>query len=158
MRSYKTFILKIIVIVIAALVLYLTLFWLNPTINQYNQLNPQFAYLSKGLLVCMYLSIIPFYAGIYFILKLINMIEHDDFFTSDAIKFFQIIKVATLCELVIYGIYSIYIYTHEGFNLSIFPIGLLVMFICFVLYVFIEIIIQLLDKAVNIKLENDLTI
>lgn len=156
MKSYNTLSLKIITITFATLVLYLIVFWLSPTLDYYT--HNQLEYLKLPLLIGFYISSIPFYLGIYYVLKLINLIEKDTFFTKTALKYFTVIKVLTFCEIIVYSLSLLYVYLKADFITSIFLIGLLVLFICFIIIIFIEIVKQLLSKAVDIKLENDLTI
>ena len=156
MKTHKTSILKLIILSISLFFLYLLIFWLNPTMLEYKTLNTEISTFLNLIKTALYLSSVPFYLGAYYLYKLIRIIEKDEFFSFDAIKYFVNIKIVSTIEILTYSIILTLAIIN---NINIFTlISLLVIFICFVIIIFIEIIIQLLNKAVDIKLENDLTV
>jgi hypothetical protein len=159
-KKGSTLILKGTVIALGLLVLALCIFAL-PSIWKGG--SSEFPYASTSLLLIiigMYVTTIPFYIALWQTLKLLNYIDKNTAFSDLSIKALKIIK---RCAIIISAVYM-------GFVPFLFPIadaddapGLILMgfaaaCIPLVIAVFAAVLARLLQNAIDMKSENDLTV
>lgn len=158
MKSWKVNILRMSVILISIIILCLCIFWLPNVANYFEEIAPEFYYMKLPLLLGIYFTGIPFFIAVFHVFKLLKLIEKDKTFTMNSIQSLGIISKCSIAEIILYFIGIIYLYVNEAMQPGIVLLGLLIMFVAFIIYVFIEILKELLLKAVEIKTENELTI
>lgn len=120
----------------------------------------ELAYVVFGLLAIMYASAIPFYYALYQAMKLLRYIDKNEAFSQisvDALK-----KIRT-CAIIISGMYAvalplIYVIAEWDDAPGLILIGLVVVGAAMVIAVFAALLKKLLQEAINIKSENDLTV
>lgn len=120
----------------------------------------ELAYVVLGLLSIMYASAIPFYYALYQAMKLLRYIDKNEAFSQisvDALK-----KIRT-CAITISGMYAvalplIFVIAQWDDAPGLVLIGLVVVGAAMVIAVFAALLKKLLQEAINIKSENDLTV
>ncbi|MEE6449865.1 DUF2975 domain-containing protein [Gottfriedia acidiceleris] len=155
----STSFLKLIIFLAGIAVLALCIF-LVPNIGNFaSKLYPNIASMKYLLFIVLYGAAVPFYIALYQAFNLLRYIDDNTAFSELSVKALKNIKY---CGIAISGIYVL------GMPLFHFiakkvdpPIGFLVLIIIFaslVIAVFAAILQQLLQEAINIKSENDLTV
>jgi hypothetical protein len=92
MMEKKIIFLKAALICIGLLVLALCIFFLPLIAKDATDSSLKMAYVLYGILTVMYISVIPFFAGLYQSYKLLNYIKSDQVFTNLSIKALDKIK------------------------------------------------------------------
>ncbi|MGN9164522.1 DUF2975 domain-containing protein [Tissierellaceae bacterium HCP3S3_D8] len=157
MQSWKLNILRISVILILIIILCVLVFWLPNIANPFEKSALEFAHMKLPLLIGMYFTGIPFLIAVFNVFKLLKLIEKDAVFSMNSINYLSIISKCSISEIILYFVGIIYLYVNGVMHPKIL-LGVLIMFTAFIIYVFIEILKELLLKAVEIKAENELTI
>jgi Protein of unknown function (DUF2975) len=158
MKQGSTLFLKIAVFIIGTPVLALCIFGLPWLAN--NPVNPDYAHILYPILIIMYVSVIPFFVALYQAFKLLSYIDKNKAFSEISVKALNKIKY---CAITISGLYVVgmpffYILAELDDAPGIILIGLVVIFASMVIAVFAAVLQRLLQEAINIKSENDLTI
>lgn len=158
MKQRSTLFLKIAVFIIGTPVLTLCIFGLPWLAN--NPVNPDYAHILYPILIIMYVSVIPFFLALYQAFKLLSYIDKNKAFSGISVKALNKIKY---CAITISGLYVVgmpffYILAELDDAPGIILIGLVVIFASMVIAVFAAVLQRLLQEAINIKSENDLTI
>ncbi|OAT72598.1 DUF2975 domain-containing protein [Parageobacillus thermoglucosidasius] len=157
-RGSTTF-LKVIIFLAGIAVLYLCIFLVPKIGNFAGELYPDMSYLKYLVFIVMYGAAVPFYFALYQAFNLLRYIDKNTAFSELSVKALKNIKC---CAFTISGLYVL------GFPLFRFitknmdpPFGILQLIIIFaslVIAVFAAILQRLLQEAINIKSENDLTV
>ncbi|WP_088011344.1 DUF2975 domain-containing protein [Gottfriedia acidiceleris] len=157
-RGSTTF-LKLIIFLVGIAVLALCIFLVPRLANFASNLYPNIAAMKYLVFIVMYGAAVPFYIALYQAFNLLRYIDNNTAFSELSVKALKNIKY---CAITISGLYVL------GMPLFHFiarnvdpPIGFLVLIIIFaslVIAVFAAILQQLLQEAINIKSENDLTV
>jgi hypothetical protein len=158
MKQGSTLFLKIAVFIIGTPVLALCIFGLPWLAN--NPVNPDYAHILYPILIIMYVSVIPFFVALYQAFKLLSYIDKNKAFSEISVKALNKIKY---CAITISGIYVVgmpffYILAELDDAPGVILIGLVVIFASMVIAVFAAVLQRLLQEAIDIKSENDLTI
>lgn len=159
MKQVTTLFLKVAVIFIGMLVLALCIFLVPKMANLAAKLYPDIAPMKYLVFIVMYGAAVPFYFALYQAFNLLRYIDENTAFSKLSVKALKNIKC---CAITISGLYVL------GFPLFRFiankvdpPIGLMGLILIFaslVIAVFAAILQRLLQEAINIKSENDLTV
>ncbi|BCB03647.1 DUF2975 domain-containing protein [Bacillus sp. KH172YL63] len=158
MNSLTTKFLKGAVISIGALVFILCVVWL-PTMAKYSaELFPEFAYLKWTVLVGLYLTAIPFGVALFQAFKLLTCIEKKHAFSGEAIGSLGRIKLCALMIMVIYVLGMIFLLIQNALHPGIAILGMIISFASATISVFAAVLQQLLQNALELKSENDLTV
>ena len=114
----------------------------------------------RPLLIGMYLPAIPFFIGIYQSLKLLNLIDKNNAFTDRSVKALKKIKLSAfaISALYIAGMPYIYYVAELDDAPGAILIGLVFVFASFVVGTFAAVLQKLIQNALDIKSENDLTV
>ncbi|CQR47667.1 hypothetical protein BN1058_01994 [Paraliobacillus sp. PM-2] len=112
------------------------------------------------MLIGMYISAVPFLIALIQALKLLTYIDKNKAFSVLSVDALKVIKH---CALAISGVYTmliplIYIIGEKDDAPGIILIGLVIIFASFVIAVFASLLQKLLRNAIDIKIENDLTV
>lgn len=150
MKRYSTTFLKIAVILIGIPVLALCIFWL-----------PGFAgYLSYPILIGVYASAITFFFALYQALKLLSYIDKNKAFSQISVNALKYIKNCAITISILFAVIAPLVYpvadADDAPGLLAFP--LLIIFASSVIAVFAAVLQRLLQDAIDIKSENDLTV
>lgn len=114
----------------------------------------------RPILIGMYVPAIPFFIALFQSLRLLNLIDKNQPFSSTAA---QCLKVIKYCAAVISALYAVgmpYIYyaADRDDAPGVVAIGLIIVFASFVVATAAGVFQKLLESAINLKSENDLTV
>ncbi|MFC2947955.1 DUF2975 domain-containing protein [Virgibacillus sediminis] len=163
MKRGSTLLLKIAVILIGVPILGLCIFLLPQIAREafeHAGKGAVLAYVVFGILIIMYLSAIPFYFALYQALRLINYIDKNQAFSQISVKALK--KIRT-CAITISGLYVvalplIFVVAEWDDAPGLILIGLVIAGASMVIAVFAAVLKKLLQEAIDIKSENDLTV
>ncbi len=158
MKHGSTLFLKMALFLIGTPVLALCLFglyWLAK-----NPANPDYAHILYPIVIGMYVSAIPFFIALFQAFKLLSYIDKNQAFSELSVKALKRIKY---CAMTISGLYVIilpfvYIVAELDDAPGLIIIGMVPIFASMVIAVFAAVLQRLLQEAIDIKSENDLTV
>lgn len=158
MKQGSTLFLKLAVILMSIPVLALGIFAL-PWLAK-NPVNPDYDHILYPILVGMFLSAIPFFIALYQSFKLLGYIDRNQSFSGLSVKALRNIKS---CALIISGLYLVMLpFVFMVADLDDAPglifVGMIPIFAALVIAVFAAVLQRLLQDAIHIKSENDLTV
>jgi hypothetical protein len=159
LREVTTLFLKIAVFIIGLPVLALCIF-LVPHIAKFAaELYPSFAPMKYLVFIVMYGAAVPFYFALYQAFNLLRYIDENTAFSELSVKALKNIK---FCAITISGLYVLGLPLFRFIAMKVDPpiglIGLIIILASLVVAVFAAILQRLLQEAINIKSENDLTV
>lgn len=150
----STYILKAVVIGLGILALALGVFlvYISLTSDDVGGYRP--------ILLGMVLTLIPFYIGLYQSFRLLNYIERKLAFSTQSVKALKKIKWCALVISLFFALCMPYIYyvAEKDDAPGGILIGLILIVAPFVMAVFAAILQELLQNAIDIQSENELTI
>lgn len=154
MKQGHTLILKAVIILIALAVLGVCIFVLPAGISSDRTGN------YRPILIGMYAPAVPFFIALYQALKLITSIEKSQVFTKDSVKALKNIKE---CAILIFALYTAGMpYIFYAANMDDAPgvvlIGCIFIFGSLVVATASAMFERLVQKVVEIKSENELTV
>ncbi|WP_121610703.1 DUF2975 domain-containing protein [Mesobacillus foraminis] len=160
MERGSTLFLKIALILIGIPVLALCIFLVPQIGNFAAELYPDHAYLKYLVFIDLYASAIPFYFALYQAFKLLSYIDKNKAFSELSVGALKKIKY---CAITISGLYVIgmplfYLIAERDDAPGIILIGMVFILASLVIAVFAAVLQRLLQEAINIKSENDLTV
>lgn len=164
MSRVSTLFLKIAVIFIGLPVLALCIFLLpqiaGEAIEQVQKGADFLPYVVFGMLFIMYVSAIPFYFALYQTFKLLGFIDKNQAFSELSVI---ALKKIRNCALIISGLYVlalplVYILAEWDDAPGLILVGMVFVGAPMVIAVFAAVLQKLLEQAINIKSENDLTV
>ncbi|MBM7587343.1 hypothetical protein JOC86_003916 [Bacillus pakistanensis] len=158
MKHGSTLFLKIAVFLIGTPVLALCIYGLPWLAN--HPVNPDYAYILYPIVIGMYVSAIPFYIALYQAFRLLIYIDKNKAFSELSVKALKKIK---LCAMTISGLYLVmlpfvYLVAEKDDAPGLIIIGMVPIFASMVIAVFAAVLQRLLQEAMDIKSENDLTV
>lgn len=114
----------------------------------------------KPILIGMYFPAIPFFIALFQATKLLSYIDSNKAFSIASVKALKIIKY---CAFVVSGLYTagmpyIFYAADRDDAPGVVAIGLVIVGASFVLAVFAALLQRLVESAVDMKSENDLTV
>lgn len=112
------------------------------------------------ILVGMLVAAIPFFVGVFQTFKLLNYIDSNTAFSHRSIEALKIIKFCGAIISVLYGVGMPYIYivAERDDAPGVILIGFIFTAAPMVVAVFAAVLQKLLQNAIDIKSENDLTV
>jgi hypothetical protein len=160
MKRYSTLILRLIIFIAGMFVLALcgVAVWLVIT-----EPNPASDYyiLARVFLAGTCLAAIPCLIALYQALKLLGYIDTNRVFSDLSVKSLKIITRAALADFLICAIGGMpffYIAAQTDDAPGLMLIGMVITGMAFVIFVFTSVLNRLLQEAISIKMENDLTV
>ncbi|MEG0774230.1 DUF2975 domain-containing protein [Clostridium sp.] len=158
MKKYSTTFLKIVVILIGIPVLALFLFGL-PWLAK-NPVNPNYNHILYPILIGIFLSSIPYSVALYQTLRLLGYIDKNKAFSELSVKALKNIKY---CANIISALYVVmmpfvYLLAEKDDAPGLILMGMVPIFASMVIAVFAAVLQRLLQDAIDMKSENDLTI
>lgn len=157
-RGSTTF-LKLIIFLAGIAVLALCIFLVPNIANFSSKLYPNIAAMKYLVFIVMYGAAVPFYIALYQAFNLLRYIDNNTAFSELSVKALMNIKH---CAIAISGIYVLGMPLFRFIAKKVDPpvgiLGMIIIFASLVIAVFAAILQQLLQEAINIKSENDLTV
>jgi hypothetical protein len=158
MKQYSTIFLKIAVILIGLPVLALCIFGLPWLAN--HPANPNYVRLLYPIIIGIYVSVIPFFAALYQALKLLSYIDKNKAFSQVSVKALKNIKYCANIISILYAVLMpfVYLVAEKDDSPGLIIAGMAPIFASMVIAVFAAVLQRLLQDAIDIKSENDLTV
>ncbi|MFF5996921.1 DUF2975 domain-containing protein [Lysinibacillus sp. KU-BSD001] len=156
----ETFFLKIAVFLMGIPILALCIF-VVPKIGEFAaELYPHIAYIKYLVLIDLYATVIPFYFALYQTFKLLSYIDKNKAFSEISVRALKSIKYCaiTISMLYVVGMPLFYLMAEMDDAPGIIVIGMVFIFASMVIAIFAAVLQKLLQDAIDIKSENDLTI
>jgi len=156
----ETLFLKFAVVVMGLPVLALCIFVLPDIAAFFAELNPGLDFLQVPFLIGLYAAAIVFFAALYQTLKLLRYIDKNEAFSDLSVKALKNIKSCAITIGALYVAFMplLYLMAEVDDAPGIILIGMVIIFGCMVVAVFAAVLQKLLQNAIDIKSENDLTI
>ncbi len=160
MERGTTLFLKAAVILMGIPVLALCIFAV-PEIGDFAaELYPDMTFIKYLVFIDLYASAVPFYIALYQAFRLLGYIDKNKAFSELSVRVLKNIKY---CAIVISGLYVaglplFYLMAEKDDAPGIIVIGLVIIFASLVIAVFAAVLQKLLKEAIELKLENDLTV
>ncbi|WP_145018818.1 DUF2975 domain-containing protein [Paenibacillus sp. Y412MC10] len=160
MKRGTTLFLKMAVIMIGIPILALCIFLVPKIGNFAGELYPQIAYMKSLVIIDMYAAAIPFYFALYHAFKLLSYIDKNQAFSELSVKALKNIRYCaiTISTLYLLGMPLYYLMGRRVDPPSFIPMGWVIIFASMVIAVFAAVLQRLLQEAITIKSENELTV
>ncbi|MFA9288453.1 MAG: DUF2975 domain-containing protein [Weeksellaceae bacterium] len=158
MKQGSTLFLKVVLFLIAAVIM-TALLWLPQLEGRAKNLDLIGIY-SDPFILYIYLASVPFFTGFYQAIKLLGYIEQNKTFTALAVKSLRNIKYCAIAfSLFCAGaLPNIMIYGQDDDAPGVVLLGVVIIFAAFVIATAAAVFERLLQNAVDMKSENDLTV
>ncbi|WP_138496325.1 DUF2975 domain-containing protein [Paenibacillus pinistramenti] len=156
----ETLFLKTVVLLLAIPVLAGCIFLLPWIAKDISAGDWEYAYLLYPILVVMYVSVIPFFIALYQAFRLLGFIDKDKAFSELSVKALRLIKFCAVAISILYlaSMPFFYLIGDKDDAPGVIVIGMVLTFAPIVIAVFAAVLQQLLQNAIDIKAENDLTV
>lgn len=160
MEKVTTLFLKIAVIFLGVPVLALCIFLVPEMANFTAELLPEFTFIKYLVFIVFDASAIPFYFALYQAFKLLRYIDKNNAFSDLSVKALKKIKYSAITISVLHVLVwpLFYVFAEADDAPGVIFVGLVVPFASMVIAVFAAVLQKLLQEAINIKTENDLTV
>lgn len=158
LKQSSTLFLKIVISLIGIVTL-AGLIWFPQTEGRATNLD-LFSIYADPLIIYGFLASIPFFVALYHGFKLLSYVDQNQVFSEAAIKAVRNIKYCaiTLSGFIVVGLLYIRLFAHGEDAAGPTALGMFTTFACIVIATAAAVFERLLQNAVNIKSENDLTI
>lgn len=158
MKKSSTLFLKFVILLVAIGV-FAGLIWFPQTEGRATNLDLVSIY-SDPLIIYSYIASIPFFIGLYQAIKLLNFIDANKAFSQGAVNTLKNMKFASLSLIAFIAIALLYIRFAAGGDDPAGPtmLGIVMSLVFGVIATAAGVFQKLLQKAVDIKSENDLTV
>lgn len=160
MKKGSTFFLRGVILLLALVALFLAVLILPAIYHGWDDAYPTFAYLKFPFIVGLTATIVPFFIALYQTLKLLDYIDKNTAFSEQSISRLRYIKYCAVVFSVLYMamLPIVYIIADRVDAPGLMVIGLAMSFAPVVIAVFAAVLQKLLQSAIDIKSENDLTV
>lgn len=157
-QKSSTHFLRFVVLCMGAVALLLFYFVAPILYTGWAKQSPDYFFLTSLALITT--TIIPFFVALWQTLKLLSFIDKNEAFSTKSIRSFTIIRN---CAIVFSALYAVclpffYAMAQDEDAPGIMVIGIVMTFAPIVIAVFAAVLQKLLQSAVAIKSENDLTV
>lgn len=154
MKQASTLFLRSVVVIIGLIVLAICIFALPAGIRTDETGN------YRPILWGLYVAAVPFYAALYQTIKLLQYIDKNDAFSIVSINALRCIKY---CAIVIGGLFAaglpyIFYVADNDDAPGVLALALVITFASLVIATFAAVLQKLVQSAIDIKTENDLTV
>lgn len=154
MKQGSTLILRGVVILIGLMVLSICVFVLPVGLRS------DVTGMYQPIVLGLYVAAIPFFWALYQSIRLLNFIDRNEAFSESSVRAFKHIKY---CALTISGLFAagspyIYYVADRDDAPGVLAVALIIIFTSFVIATFSGVMQKLVQRAVDIKSENDLTV
>jgi hypothetical protein len=158
MKKGSTLFLKVVILLIAIGVL-AGLIWFPQTEGRATNLDLISIY-TDPFIIYIYIGSIPFFVGLYQVFKLLNFIDANKAFSQGAVNTLRNMKFASLSLIGFIALAELYIrfFAHGDDPAGPTALGILASFALAVIATAAAVFQKLLQNAVDLKSENDLTV
>lgn len=156
----ETMILKIAVIMLGIPVAALSVLLLPWIARDAAQSSIRMAYVIYGILILMYISVVPFFAALYQGFRLLGYIDSNKAFSELSLKSIQKIRscAAAISIIYLFAMPLFYIVAEIDDAPGVILVGMIFVFAQLTVAVFAAILKKLLKNAIDLKNDNELTI
>ncbi|MBP9967095.1 MAG: DUF2975 domain-containing protein [Proteocatella sp.] len=156
----ETMILKIAVIMLGIPVAALSVLLLPWIARDAAQSSIRMAYVIYGILILMYISVVPFFAALYQGFRLLGYIDSNKAFSELSLKSIQKIRscAAAISIIYLFAMPLFYIVAEIDDAPGVILVGMIFVFAPLTVTVFAAILKKLLKNAIDLKNDNELTI
>ncbi len=160
MNRGSTNFLKVVVFLLAIPILGMCIYLLPWIARDVLESNWEFAYLVYPVLIGMYASTIPFFIALYQAFRLLSYIDKNKAFSELSVRALRNIKFCAITISVLYLVSMPFFYLigEKDDAPGVIVIGMVLTFAPMVIAVFAAVLQRLLQEAIDIKSENDLTV
>lgn len=160
MKRGSTLFLKIAVVLIGIPILALCLFLVPEIANFTADLYPNITYIKYLVFIDFYAAAIPFYFALYQAFKLLSYIDGNNAFSDLSVRALKTIKYCAIIISILYviGLPLFYLIAEMDDAPGVIVIGMFLIVAPMVIAVFAAVLQRLLQEAIHIKSENDLTV
>lgn len=122
--------------------------------------NPDYAYMLYPMVIILYISVIPFFMALYQALRLLSCIDKNEAFSEVSVKALNKIKYCaiTISALYVAMIPFTFFVADKDDAPGLILFGTVPIFASMVIAIFAAVLQKLLNNAIDIKSENDLTV
>ena len=160
MKRSSTIFLQVVIVLLGIGVL--TFLILEPQVEGRNVNATQFEiYFKDPALVYIYLAFVPFFVGLYQAIKLLGYARRNEVFSDRAVRSFKIIKICAIITGIFFIVAEAYLFIFISGTDDIaggVAMGLFIIFGCAVTATAAAVFERILQNAVEMKSENDLTV
>ncbi len=158
MKHSSTTFLKLVISLVATLVL-AGMIWFPQTEGRATNLDLISIY-SDPFIIYIYIGSIPFFVGLYQAFKLLNLIDQSKAFSQEAVNTLKYMKFASLSLIgfIILALFYIRFFASGDDPAGPTGLGIVVSFTAAVIATAAGVFQSLLQNAVDMKSENDLTV
>ena len=156
----ETIFLKLVIILMALPALAICIFVVPPLSGFVGEILPKWAFLQYVFMITLYGSAIAYFAALYQTLKLLGYIDKGIAFSQRSVNALKNIKYCAITITVLFILnLPILLYTAEVDDApGLGGLGMIITFGAIVIGVFAAVLQKLLQNAIDIKSENDLTV
>ena len=156
----ETMILKIAVIMLGIPVAALSVLLLPWIARDASESSIRMAYVIYGILILMYISVVPFFAALYQGFRLLGYIDSNKAFSELSLKSIQKIRscAAAISIIYLFAMPLFYIVAEIDDAPGVILVGMIFVFAPLTVAVFAAILKKLLKNAIDLKNDNELTI
>lgn len=156
----ETLFLKVTLVIMALPILALCIFVVPQIAEFFAELAPKWAFLRYPFLVGLYAAALIYFAALYQTLKLLTYIDRNTAFSEASVSVLKKIKLCAVSIGTLYVFFMplLFLMGDADDAPGIIVIGLGIIFGCIVIAVFAAVLQKLLQNAIDIKSENDLTV
>ncbi len=160
MSRGSTLFLKIVVFSIGIAALAICVFYLPGAASRDAATHPETAYLKYPFLISSYILATPFFIALFQTLKLLTYIDANDAFSGISVRSLKVIKFCaiTIVGLMLAGLAAAVSLFYGEDMAGPIMLGLMVIFASSVVATIAAVLQKLLQNAIDIKSENDLTV
>jgi hypothetical protein len=160
MKRGSTLFLKIVLLLFGVAVLAVCIFWLPDMASKDAAAHPESAYLQYPFLAGAYAMAILFFVGLYQALKLLNFIDKNKLFSEPSVTALKRIKYSAFTVIVIIVLAILFVLAFaKGDDITgVVSVGLMLIFASSVVATCAAVLQRLVQNAIDIKSENDLTV
>lgn len=156
----ETLILKIAVVMLGIPVAALSVLLLPWIARDASESSIRMAYVIYGILILMYISVVPFFAALYQGFRLLGYIDSNKAFSELSLKSIQKIRscAAAISIIYLFAMPLFYIVAEIDDAPGVILVGMIFVFAPLSVAVFAAILKKLLKNAIDLKNDNELTI
>lgn len=160
MKRGSTLFLKIVLVLLALAVLGACLYWLPPWAKNDARIHPEESVFLYSCLTAAYTIAILFFVGTYQAIKLLNYIDKNKLFSDGSVASMKIIKYCSITATLIIalGVILFRVFIRGDDPAGPTSLGIILTFVSSVIATCAAVLQKLLQNAVDIKSENDLTV
>ncbi|NQD64834.1 DUF2975 domain-containing protein [Bacillus haikouensis] len=158
MKQITIVFLKSAIIILGLVVLCISIFGLPKIAAFPAEANPEYAYLKWPVMLGLYITEIPFYLALYQSFKLVGFINQRIVFSEEVVRNLKLIKLNAWSITLLYSAGAILLLTQNALHPGIAIAGIVIIFASVTISVFVSVLLEVLNHALELKSENNLTV